>query len=143
MKKEKNKFIKSTLIVLITSAIGGFAISLLGGSFIAGFLIFAISQYILFSFIGYIIQLYFFNKTKELELQKLENLSTILECATCKSPHVMTFIPDENQRIEFVCEKCEKRNLVTMNFLVAHINEPVKMPTINGIPLRGMEANDL
>jgi hypothetical protein len=43
----------------------------------------------------------------------------------------MTFIPDENERVEFMCENCEKKNYVNINFTVARVTEPLTLtPTI-------------
>lgn len=127
-------FIKSTSIVVFISAIGALGVYSVGGSFWAFFsLLFAI-QYILFSFLASIIKNYQIQKTRQLELQTLEPLSTILECAYCNTQNVMTFLPDQNERVEFVCSKCEKKNLVNIQFVVARITEPVNMPNNMGVP---------
>jgi len=129
--KETVLFIRSTITVLITSALISLSIWMLNGNYIAGFVLAFSIQYILFGFIGSIINNYFNQITRQKELDKLEQLSTILECAYCKKHNVMTFIPDENERVEFICESCEKKNYVNINFTVARVTEPLTLtPTI-------------
>jgi hypothetical protein len=48
----------------------------------------------------------------------------------------MTFLPDQNERAEFVCTSCNKTNLVNIQFTVARITEPVVVPNATGIPLQ-------
>ena len=127
VKKETVLFIRSTITVLITSALISLAIWMLNGNYIAGFVLAFSIQYILFGFIGSIINNYFNQITRQKELDKLEQLSTILECAYCKKHNVMTFIPDENERVEFMCESCEKKNYVNINFTVARVTEPITL----------------
>ena len=91
-------------------------------------------QYVIFSFIASIFRNYFFQKTLQKELDALEPLSTILECAYCKTTNVMTFLPDQNERAEFTCSSCNRRNLVNIQFVVARITEPVNVPSPTGIP---------
>jgi transcription elongation factor Elf1 len=127
-------FIKSTLIVVFISTIGALGAYSIGGNFWASFsLLFAI-QYILFSFLASLIKNYQIQKTRQLELEVLEPLSTILECAYCNTQNVMTFLPDQNERVEFICTSCEKKNLVSIQFVVARITEPVNMPNNMGVP---------
>jgi len=104
-------------------------------NFTAAFLILCSVQYILFSFAGSIITSYFTQKTRQKELDLLEPLSTILECAYCKTNNVLTFFPNQNERIEFDCDKCKKKNLVNINFSVARITESVSVPNLTNIPL--------
>lgn len=118
-------FIKSTITVITTSLLIALSVWLLNGNYAAAFILSISIQYILFSFFGGMINNYFTQITRQKELDKLEQLSTILECAYCKKHNVMTFLPDENERIEFVCDSCGKRNLVNINFTVARITEPV------------------
>lgn len=132
------KFFQSTFIVLCISTLGGLIGYILNFGFIPFFLLFFIIQYILFSLIVTILKSYFAEQTKQKELDKLENLSTILNCAYCNEPNLMTFKPEDNNRIEFVCEHCKKKNLVTMQFIVARITEPVNIPKVAGIPLEGI-----
>jgi hypothetical protein len=131
IKKEHLLFLKSTSTVFVTSFLIGLYSWMKGDNYIASFVLSVSIQYILFSFFGGMINNYFAQITRQKELDKLEQLSTILECAYCKKPNVMTFIPDENERIEFLCDSCNKRNLVNINFTVARITEPVV--TQNGL----------
>jgi uncharacterized membrane protein len=132
--KVKN-FIKSTFYVCIVSLFAGMGGYLLGYNFLAFFLLFAAIQYILFSAISSLIISFFVEKTKQKELDKLENLSTILNCAYCNQPNVMTFLPQNTSRLELECDSCKKKNVVTIGFTVARITEIVNVPTVTGIPL--------
>lgn len=127
-------FIKSTFIVVVISTIASFGVKAIGGNFWAAFALFFSIQYILFSFIASIIKNYLFQKTKQMELETLEPLSTILECAYCNTNNIMTFLPDQNERAEFVCTSCKKTNLVNIQFLVARITEPVNITNATGVP---------
>jgi hypothetical protein len=139
----KNKKLKilveSTIKVLILSAIGGYSVYLLGFNFLGSFLFFIFLQYILFYCITFILNETIKEKTKQKELDRLENLSTLLNCAYCNKPNVMIFNPNESSRIEFDCEHCNKKNLVTMQFLVARITEPVNLPRVTGVHLEDYE----
>jgi hypothetical protein len=127
--------VKSTLIVFLTSSLIALASFLFGINWIASFILAFVLQYILFSFFGNLIQSYFTEKTKQKELDTLEPLSTILECAYCNSKNIMTFLPDENERIEFECVSCKKKNLVNIQFVVARITDTVTINTGTNIPL--------
>jgi len=129
-------FIKSTLIVLLISTIASLGVSSLGGNFWASFALFFTIQYIVFSFIASVIKNYYLQKTRQKELEVLEPLSTILECAYCNTSNVMTFLPDQNERAEFECSSCKKTNLVNIQFVVARITEPVAVNNLTGIPLQ-------
>ena len=76
------------------------------------------------------------------ELDALEPLSTILDCAYCSKSNVMIFLPDQNERAEFVCTSCEKKNLVNIQFVVARITEPVNVPSLVGTPSIQTTSND-
>jgi phage FluMu protein Com len=128
-------FLKSTLAVVLVSALGGLAGLLTGLNFWTIFLLFFAIQYILFYAISTIVRSYFQEKTKQKELDKLENLSTILNCAYCNKPNLMTFRPDDNDRVEFKCEHCKMPNVVTIQFVVARITESVNIPKITGTSL--------
>lgn len=125
MKINKNLFLffKSTSSVLITSGLVGLAFHLVNYAFLPAFILTASVQYILFSVIASTVNNYFIQQTKQKELDKLEKLSTLLECASCKSPNVITFVPDQNERFEFECEKCKAKNVVNINFTVARVTE--------------------
>jgi len=128
-------FVKSTSTVFGLSIVAAFGVQALGGNFWASFCLFVTVQYILFSFAGTIIRNYFIQKTLQKELEALEPLSTILECAYCNTSNVMTFLPDQNERAEFDCTSCNKKNLVNIQFVVARITEPVNVNSSTGIPL--------
>ena len=136
---DKNKvswnLIRSTLTVLFTSSLISLAAFLFGVNWIATFILVFVLQYILFSFFGNIINNYFAEKTKQKQLDVLEPLSTILECAYCGSKNIMTFLPDETERIEFECDSCKKKNLVSIQFVVARITDAVTINTTTNIPL--------
>jgi hypothetical protein len=104
-------------------------------NFVATFLLLFSIQFILFSFIGNIITNILKEKTRQKELESLEPLSTILECAYCNEKNLITFLPNDNERIEFTCTKCSNKNLVNIGFSVARITEPVNVPTLTGINL--------
>ena len=127
--------VKSTLIVLSISLFGSFGGYLFGFNFFGIFFVLLCMQYILFYTISYIAKLTLIEKTKQKELEKLESLSTILNCSYCNKQNIMTFTPEDNSRMEFKCDHCNKTNLVTLQFVVARITEPVKLPTVTGIPL--------
>jgi hypothetical protein len=127
--------IKSTSIVLFISALGGLGAYLIHLDFFAAFILLFVFQYIIFSFVGSLITNYFTQKTKQKELDSLEPLSTILECAYCKSNNLMTFFPNQDERIEFECVSCKKTNLVNINFSVARVTDTINVPNLTGIPL--------
>jgi transcription elongation factor Elf1 len=98
----------------------------------------------LFSFLATIIKNYQIQKTFQKELDRLEPLSTILNCAYCAKPNIMTFLPDQNERVEFSCNSCNKTNLVTIQFMVARITEPVNIPNLTGIPsIQSTSVNEI
>lgn len=92
-----------------------------------------LSQYVLYSFISTLIVNYYREKTKQIELEKIENLSTILECAYCNDKNILTFIPDQNEKLDFECNSCNKMNTVIMQFSVIKQNEtlPIQSLLIN------------
>ena len=128
--------VKSTSIVLGISLFGSFGGFLFGFSFFGIFFVLLSIQYIIFYTISYIAKLTLIEKTKQKQLEKLESLSTILNCSYCNKQNIMTFTPDDNARMEFKCDHCDKTNLVTLQFVVARLTEPVKIPTVTGIPLQ-------
>jgi transcription elongation factor Elf1 len=134
----QNKLIdifKSTAIVIAISAFGSLAAYLIHLNYIAAFILLFVIQYILFTFVGGVLTTYFTEKTKQKQLDLLEPLSTILECAFCNKPNVLTFLPNQNERIEFVCEKCKNKNLVNLVFNVARVTEPINVASPIGTPL--------
>lgn len=133
--KIPTKLIKSTLIVSFISLLGGFSFYLIGYSFWSTFILFFIFQYILFSFIGNLINSYFLQKTKQKELDALEPLSTLLECAYCNKPNIMTFLPNDSEILEMECANCKKKNSVRIQFVVARLTENINVPNVTGVPL--------
>jgi len=131
MKNQVLVFVKSTTVVLFISALISLSVWMFKGNFIAAFILSVSFQYILFSFIGGIINNYFVQQTRQKELDKLEQLSSILECSSCKKANVITFIPDEKERVEFVCDGCTKKNVVNIVFSVARVTEPIIMNSSN------------
>ena len=127
-------FITSTTIVIGISLLGGIAGFLIGKSFIVTFLFLFVAQFIIFSFIGNIIKNLNFKQLIEKQLEKLQGLSTILECAYCKKQNLMIFDTDNTERIEFTCEHCKRKNLVNIQFIVSQISEPLEIPKVLGIP---------
>jgi hypothetical protein len=136
---DKNKIrwdiVKSTVTVIITAFLISLSAFLFGINWIATFILAFVLQYVLFSFFGNIINNYFIEKTKQKQLDSLEPLSTILECAYCSSKNIMTFLPDETERIEFECDSCKKKNLVSIQFVVARITDAVTINSTTNIPL--------
>jgi hypothetical protein len=127
--------LKSTLTVICISILGAYGGYLFGYSFYGIFYILLCIQYVIFFAVSKIINSFFVEKTKQKELEKLENLSTILECAYCNKSNIMTFLPEDNSRVEFKCNHCEKKNMVTIQFLVARITESVNIPKVTGVQL--------
>lgn len=132
----------STTKVIILSTVAALCLRFFGFDFIPSFLLVFTIQYILFSFIGNIINNFFIQKTKQKELEVLEPLSTILECAYCNTKNLMTFLPDQNERIEFECVSCKKTNIVNIQFVVARTTEPVNVTSATNIPLIDVEKNE-
>lgn len=122
--------LKPLIINIIISSLFGIVYLINGGFFFYAFGIAFLSQYVLYSFVSTLIVNFYREKTKQLELQKLENLSTILECAYCGNKNILTFIPDQNEKLEFVCESCNKPNTVIMQFTVIRQNETVPIQSI-------------
>lgn len=143
MKENLKKILTSTLIVIIISLLIAISIHSVGGNFISSFILAFSIQYILFSFIGNIINSYLKEKTTQKELDLLEPLSTILNCAYCSHNNVMTFLPDESETSEFTCSKCEKKNSVRIQFVVARHTEMITLPvSSNGVSLIDKEDLD-
>lgn len=134
-------FVKSTVIVIFVSLLGALAAYLFNINYIAAFLFLFVVQFILFSFIGTILTNYFKEQTKQKQLDALEPLSSILECAYCNHQNIITFFPNQNERIEFVCDKCQNKNIVNLAFTVARITQDVKIPDVSGIRLNKFDEN--
>ncbi len=76
-------------------------------------------------FIGVVSRTRAAERIRNLELEKISNLSSILSCAACNESNIITFIPDNQERVEFDCGKCGKKNVVTIQFAVAVVSSPV------------------
>jgi hypothetical protein len=113
---------KSLLTVASISSLCGSAGYLLDKSFLGIFLASTAIQFIL----GYAIASYTsydFKKSAYIaELDKLEKLSTILNCAYCNEPSLVTFLPDTPPTL--ACEKCNNTSNVKMQFSVARQTSP-------------------
>jgi transcription elongation factor Elf1 len=143
MSEKTKKILKSTLVVLIISTVIGLAIKNIGGDFITTFLLAFSCQYILFSFIGNVVNSYLTQQSIQRQLDNLEPLSTILQCSYCNQQNVMTFVPDESETFQFTCLKCEKKNSVKIQFVVARQTEILNLPvTSTGISFRDKEILD-
>ena len=75
------------------------------------------------------------------ELDKLEKLSTILNCAYCDHQNVFTFLPDEVPDLK--CEKCQNTNSVKLHFTVARTtsNAPTDIASILKEPQTNNKIN--
>lgn len=143
MKEKFKKIFKSTLVVIVISTVIGLAIKNIGGDFTTTFLLAFSCQYILFSFVGNVLNSYLIQQSIQKQLDNLEPLSTILQCSYCNQQNVMTFVPDESETFQFTCLKCDKRNSVKIQFVVARQTEILNLPvTSTGISIRDKELLD-
>lgn len=126
-------FVYSSIKVLCLSFLGALGGYIIGFNFWGVLLFLICFQYILFFVLSQIMNTIVLEKTKQKELDKLEKLSTLLNCAYCNKQNIMIFDPDDNNRIEFKCDHCEKKNLVTLQFVVARITESVNVPKVTGL----------
>jgi hypothetical protein len=124
------RIIKPLLLNIILSSLFGLTNSLYQGSFIYAFIISFLILYIVYYIASIIIVGTFKEKTKQLELSKLENLSTILDCSYCSHKNIMTFIPDQNEKTNFTCSSCNKENSVIIQFIVARITESLPINSL-------------
>jgi hypothetical protein len=142
-KEELKTFVRSTLTVLSISAIFATAASNLNGNFYIWFAIAFCFQYVLFTFLGNIIVSYFKQKTIQKELDAIEPLSTVLQCAYCNQQNVMTFIPDELETATFSCTNCKKDNSVKIQFVVARKTDILQIPVSSkGVSLKDKDLID-
>lgn len=122
------RIIKSTTIVLFISLLIALGVYNIGGNFLTSFILAFSCQYILFSFVANVINSYLTQQRLLKELDTLEPLSTILECSYCNQQNVMTFLPDDSETPEFTCNKCNKKNSVRIQFVVARQTEVLNLP---------------
>jgi len=117
LQTEIRSIIKSLATTSFVSCLCGVASLTAGKSFWATFCIATAVQFML----GYALATYtFYNYKKSIylaELEKIENLSTILNCAYCNVPNLVTFLPEAD--IELKCEKCKNTSSVKLHFTVA------------------------
>lgn len=125
---------KPLSLLFAVSFVGASGFYILGFNFWAIFILFLVFQFILFSFVGNILNHYITEERRKKELDALEPLSTILQCSYCHKKNLMVFNPNDVERIEFECDHCKKANLVTMQFVVAQISQPLEIPKVTGIP---------
>jgi len=113
----KKLILQSLLTTSLISGLFGLASYLFNYSFWAVFAITAAMQFI----IGYMYSTYVTSKYKRdiliAELDKLERLSTLLNCVYCNTQNIVTFLPNEVP--DFMCEKCSQPNNVKLQFTVA------------------------
>jgi hypothetical protein len=118
------KTIYSILTVSVVSLTGSVGLTLLTGKAIAGYFLALTALQVL---VGYVANVFIVEKFKHeaflAELEKLESLSTILNCAYCEEPNVKSFVPNDDAN--FVCTKCNNENTVVVQFSVARTTTPV------------------
>jgi hypothetical protein len=134
---------KSTITVTIISTIIALAVANVGGNYVTSFALAFCFQYILFSFVANLINSYFKQKTFQKELDSLESLSTILQCAYCNHQNIMTFIPDDLESSSFSCTNCNKNNSVKIQFVVARQTDMLQLPVSSkGVSLKDKDLID-
>jgi hypothetical protein len=129
MTEKIKTILKSTFVVCFISILIGLAIKNIGGDFLTTFILAFCCQYILFSFVANVINSFLSHQRLKKELEVLEPLSTILECAYCNHANVMTFIPDDLETSQFTCSACGKKNSVKIQFVVARQTEMLNLPS--------------
>jgi hypothetical protein len=119
----KKLVLQSLFMTSLISSLFGLASYLFNYSFWAAFAITAAMQFI----IGYMYSTYVTSKYKRevliAELDKLERLSTLLNCVYCNTQNIVTFLPNEVP--DFTCEKCGQSNSVKLQFTVARSTNTV------------------
>lgn len=119
----KKLVFQSLLTTSLISSLFGLASYLFNYSFWAVFAITAAMQFI----IGYMYSTYVTSKYKKevliAELDKLERLSTLLNCVYCNIQNIVTFLPNEVP--DFACDKCGQLNSVKLQFTVARSTNTV------------------
>lgn len=119
----KYTILKLFLIGLVTT-IGSTGIHLLTGRSLFGAALLVTSLQVI---VGYVVNVYIVEKFKKdtllAEINKLESLSTILNCAYCDHPNVKSFIPDDDAN--FTCAECNNQNTVVVQFSVARTTTPI------------------
>jgi len=115
--KQLQELLKSYFTITFVSSLFGLAAYLFDRSFWAAFCLCTALQFVT----GYIMSVITVNdyKTKalQMELEKLEKLSAIINCAFCNTPTVITFLPEEVPAIK--CDKCQNISNVKLHFTVS------------------------
>lgn len=124
------KYSKSLLLIITTSGLFGCLSFIFFNTFWFTFSFFILLQHLLYFVILNLVNNYFKEKTKQKELDKIENLSTILDCAYCSTKNIITFIPDQYEKIQFKCTKCNNNNSVIIQFIVARTTEPLEINSL-------------
>ena len=111
------KVFQSLLITCTVSTFCSLIFTLFGVSFWYTFAIVCLLQWIT----NYVVHVYIKEKNlKEMylaELSKLEDLSTLLNCAYCNTQNVVTFLPESVT--DFKCTNCNNINHVKLNFTIS------------------------
>ena len=122
-------FIKSLFTTALVSTLFGIAGASLGKSFWAGFGYSAAAQFIIGYIVATITHSSYKNSTYLAELNYLEKLSTILNCAYCNHPNIVTFLPEEIPNI--ICEKCKNTSSIKLQFSVSRTTLPAGDPSMS------------
>lgn len=116
------KIFKSIITVIAVSSLISTFFFFCGVSFVSVFCLTTALQFIM----GYLVSAYLASKhNTEIYLNyltKLEKLSTILDCAFCNTPNIVTFIPQESA--DFECSSCKNPNTVKIMFSVSRATTP-------------------
>lgn len=109
--------LKSILMTCFIASLCGLSGLIFGKSFLAIFCIAIVIQIML----GYALStLTFYNYKKSVylaELEKIEKLSTLLNCAYCNETCLVTFLPEVAPELK--CAKCNNTSSVKLHFTVA------------------------
>lgn len=117
------QFIKSFVTVTTISSLVGFAGTAYDKPFWSIFSYCTAAQFVLGYTVAALAQNYYKNNTYIAELNALEKLSTLLNCAYCNQPNVVTFLPDEIPNM--VCDKCKNTNSIKLQFSVSRTTIPM------------------
>lgn len=116
------KIVKSLTTIIAVSSLVSVFFFMGGASFVSVFCIATALQFIM----GYLVSAYLTSKhNTEVYLNylsKLEKLSTILDCAFCNTPNIVTFLPQESA--DFECTNCKNTNAVKIAFSVSRATTP-------------------
>ena len=133
--------VKSLTTSVLVSCLFGIAGVCIDKSFWAGFNYSLAAQFIIGYAVATITQTHYKNSTYIAELNALEKLSTILNCAYCNHPNIVTFLPDEIPSM--VCEKCKNNNSIKLQFSVSRTTIPATLDTTTSILKEPQQANKI